>query len=147
MAFLCDKPKCEREFTTLKELIEHKNDPKAFHGTQAQWEDIQKRENEKKRRLEQYRAKEVQTEKKEEKSQAEVPLPKPRLTYRYEGYCPECRESMHTIEVEAGEYNIVTAYCVKCQKQLAQDIVIPILKQNDYIKKRATKKIRSNAII
>ena len=51
------------------------------------------------------------------------------LKYKFEGQCATCKRPVETIEVEVGEYNVVTPYCINCKKQEKQIKVIPISKQ------------------
>jgi hypothetical protein len=56
--------------------------------------------------------------------------PKPlKLQYAWTGQCPTCRDSVKTIEIEMGGHNVIVAYCVRCDKKLLQQQVIPITSQ------------------
>lgn len=59
-----------------------------------------------------------------------VTVAKPiQLKYKYEGQCPTCKGDVVTIEIDLDEKNAVSAYCVACDKKIAQKLVTPIAKQ------------------
>ena len=51
------------------------------------------------------------------------------LEYKYEGECPQCHDKVKTIEVDVGEHSLIVAYCVRDDKKLLQQTVIPIANQ------------------
>lgn len=52
------------------------------------------------------------------------------LKYRYEGKCERCGSDIKTIEVVLSDENhVIVAYCIKEDKQILQQKVIPITKQ------------------
>lgn len=43
----------------------------------------------------------------------------PKLTYRWEGECPDCYTYLDSIDMDIGDKYVTVAFCAKCKKQVA----------------------------
>lgn len=116
ICFQCTTEEKEISFTTLKQLVEHRD------NTHKQSESASKDVSSAPPQLD-------SSPVKEEEVYNRLPQKPIVLKYKFEGSCPDDGRDVDTILIPVQEQEMAVSYCSNCKKQLTTQLVIPIARQ------------------